>query len=524
MKSVEINGNSLKIEDIYNICLKGYKVNFPEEEGFIKRLKSSREYLEKAIDRGIPIYGVTTGFGDSCHNQINQVKSEALQKSLINFHGIGLGDSFKEVQCHAAVIIRLNSNIKGYSAIRVELAELMKEFINRKIVPVIPQVGSVGASGDLTPLSYLAATLTGERKVYYKGKIVQAAAALKEEGLTPLTLQAKEGLALMNGTSVMTACASLSWIDAAKLANISDFITAATVEILEGKDTPYRAKVAEVKNHSGQIESGRYISKLIQDSKRVIKYEELVDKIGSIESDDYKKHKIKIQDRYSLRCAPQINGVLRDTLKMSKSWIENEINSANDNPLVDYEDGTIYNTGNFYGGHICAASDYLRTALANSSDLAEKQAELIIDGKFNGLTENLIPHLEAESDKMGLYHGFKAAQITISALASEIQFLAQPVSIHSRPTESLNQDKVSLGTISARKLDELINLQYLQYSVHLLAICQAIELIGPEQFSSFSRRIYKEIRAISSFVSEDRPLDNDAEKVSLFLRESDIFK
>jgi histidine ammonia-lyase/phenylalanine ammonia-lyase len=321
----------------------------------------------------------------------------------------------------------------------------------------------------------------------------------------------------------MTAIAALAWNKINRLACISDFLTAATVEILNGNDIPFRSKVSEIKNHSGQIESAEYIFNIIKDSNRVNTYEHLIDRIGAIDNEDYKKHDIKIQDRYSLRCAPQINGVLRDTLNFTKTWIESEANSANDNPLIDYKDEIIYNGGNFYGGHIAGACDFLRISLANSADLSDKQAALIIDGKFNKLTENLIPHLKEDSPEQGLHYGFKAAQISIAALSSEIQFLSSPVSIHSRPTESLNQDKVSLGTISSRKLAEAVDLTFLQFSIHLLAVLQAIDLIGLKDFGSFTKKIYSEVRKLSSFVDQDRPLDSDVEKVSEFLKHTTIF-
>jgi histidine ammonia-lyase/phenylalanine ammonia-lyase len=523
-ETVIINGNSLTIEDVYRVANEDVKVEFTDDESFWKNLKESREFLEYYMQKGFPIYGVTTGFGDSCHNQINPKRTENLQKALVDFHGIGLGEYFTESEGKAVVLVRLNSNIKGFSGITVKLAELMRDLINHGITPLIPEIGSVGASGDLTPLSYLAAVLMGERKVYYKGKITDASIALKAENLKPVSLKAKEGLALMNGTSVMTAIASLAWMDIKKLADISDFLTGATVEILCGNDVPFRRKVSEIKNHPGQIESSEYIYSVIKDSKRAHQYEKLLDKIGSIENNHYKKHDVKIQDRYSLRCAPQINGVLRDTLMFTKVWIENEINSSNDNPLIDKKEECVYNSGNFYGGHISLASDYLRIALANISDLSDKQAELIVDGKFNNLTENLIPYLEDNSPLQGLMHGFKAVQISISALTSEIQYLSAPVSIHSRPTESLNQDKVSLGTISVRKLREAIKLLYMQYSLHLLAVMQAVDLIGVDNFGPFTKKIYKEIRRITKFVDKDRPLDEEARRLCDFLKTTEIFK
>jgi phenylalanine ammonia-lyase len=522
-KKIILDGNSLTIEEFFDVCVNNSQVALSDDKEFKRRLSESRKVLEKYIDEGYPVYGVTTGFGDSCHNQINSLKTERLQESLVNFHGIGVGNFFSETESRGVVLARLNSNIKGYSAIRIELANLMRDLINRNISPVIPEIGSVGASGDLTPLSYLAAVLMGQRKVHYKGNVTDAKTAFSEEKITPVKLQAKEGLAIMNGTSVMTAVASLCWVDAKKLSNISDFISAVTVEILGGNDIPYRKRVSEIKNHAGQIESASYIENVIKDSGRVKKYETLLEDLGTMEDGNYRKTDVKIQDRYSLRCSPQINGVMRDTLDFTKKWIENELNSSNDNPLIDPDDGIIYNSGNFYGGHICASCDYLRTAMANIADLAEKQAELIIDGKFNNLTENLIPHMSEDSENKGLFHGFKAAQISISALCSEINFLAGPVSIHSRPTESHNQDKVSLGTISSRKLREMIDLLYFQYSIHLLAVLQAMDLIGIESFGSIARKVHAEMRKFTSFVAEDRPLDEEARKVNAFLRKTGLF-
>ena len=231
----------------------------------------------------------------------------------------------------------------------------------------------------------------------------------------------------------------------------------------------------------------------------------------------------KIQDRYSIRCAPQITGVYRDTLRVAREWITEELNSANDNPLVDIEAERIYNTGNFYGGHICASCDYMRTALANIADLSDKQAEVIIDGKFNGLTENLIPFTPADSPRAGLRLGFKAAQITISAIRGEVQTYCFPVSITSAPTEALNQDKVSMGTISARKLNEQIELVFLQFATHLLAAMQAVDLAGLEDFAPFTKQVHAEVRKMSAFVEDDRVLDKEAEAVCEWLKKTELF-
>lgn len=520
-----IKGQDLTIEDVCDVAYKNEEVTLPEDKSFWETLEKSRNFLEDYIATGVPTYGVTTDFGDSCHNQISVDKAGELQRDICTYHGIGLGPKFDHETGRAVILARLNGNVKGgHSAIRPELAKMMVTLLNKDIIPVIPQLGSVGASGDLTPLSYLAAVIMGERNVYYKGKICPAKEAFEAENIKPLPIEAKEGLALMNGTSVMTAVAALAWKKAERLAKISDFLTAVTSEITRGKDTPFVAKVSEIKNHKGQCESASYIYNIIKDSKRVFKYEDfLKTQIESLNGKSFIAQQNKIQDRYSIRCAPQINGVYRDTLRFARDLITEELNSANDNPLVDIEAQRLYNTGNFYGGHICAACDYMRTALANISDLSDKQAEVIIDGKFNGLTENLIPFTPSDHPRAGLRLGFKAAQITISAIRGEVMSYCFPISLTSQPTEALNQDKVSMGTISARKWAEQIDLVFLQFATHLLAAMQAVDLAGKDDFSPFTKKVHDEVRKISAFVEDDRELDAEATSTAQWLKTTELF-
>lgn len=523
--AITVKGEDLTIENVWNVAFNNEEINLPEDKEFWDTLASSRKFLEDYIATGVPTYGVTTDFGDSCHNQISVEKAGELQRDICTYHGIGLGPKFDHETGRAVVLARLNGNVKGgHSAIRPELAKMMVTMLNKDIIPVIPQLGSVGASGDLTPLSYLAAAIMGERDVYYKGKIVPAMEAFNAEGIQPLPIEAKEGLALMNGTSVMTAVASIAWKKAERLAKISDFLTAVTSEITKGKDTPFVAKVSEIKNHKGQCESAAYVYDIIKDSKRVFRYEDFLrTQIEKLDGKDFIAQQNKIQDRYSIRCAPQINGVYRDTLRFARDLITEELNSANDNPLVDIEAGRLYNTGNFYGGHICAACDYMRTALANISDLSDKQAEVIIDGKFNGLTENLIPYTPADHPRAGLRLGFKAAQITISAIRGEVMSYCFPISLTSQPTEALNQDKVSMGTISARKFNEQIELVYLQFATHLLAAMQAVDLAGKDDFAPFTKKVHSEVRRMSAFVEDDRALDKEATAVAQWLKSTELF-
>ena len=245
--SVIVKGENLTIEDVCDVAYKNVEVAFPEDKAFWERIEKSRKFLIDYINTGVPTYGVTTDFGDSCHNQISVDKAGELQRTIATYHGIGLGPKFDHETGRAVVLARLNGNVKGgHSGIRPELAKMMQTLLNKDIIPVIPQLGSVGASGDLTPLSYLAAVIMGQREVYYKGRVVPTMEAFKAEGIEPLPIEAKEGLAIMNGTSVMTAVASLAWKKAQRLANISDYLTAVTSEITRGKDTPFITKVSQL--------------------------------------------------------------------------------------------------------------------------------------------------------------------------------------------------------------------------------------------------------------------------------------
>lgn len=292
-----VSGEKLSIEDVCDVAYKNEEIQLSSDKNFWAILEKSRKFLEDYIATGVPTYGVTTDFGDSCDNQISVDKAGELQRTICTYHGIGLGPKFDHETGRAVVLCRLNGNVKGgHSAIRTELAKMMVTLLNKDIIPVIPQLGSVGASGDLTPLSYLAAAIMGQREVYYKGKVVPTMEAFNAEGIKPLPIEAKEGLALMNGTSVMTAVASLAWKKAERLANISDFLTAVTSEITRGKDTPFVAKVSEIKNHKGQCQSAAYVYNIIKDSKRVFKYEDfLQSQIDSLNGKGFRNSRIRFK-------------------------------------------------------------------------------------------------------------------------------------------------------------------------------------------------------------------------------------
>jgi len=407
------------------------------------------------------------------------------------------------------MLIRANNLARGYSGVRIELIERLLELLNAGIAPVIPEEGSVGASGDLVPLSYVAAVVMGRRKVHFRGRSVDAADALAETGLTPMVLQQKEGLGLVNGTAYMTAIAALACLDAGRLARIADVCTAMTVEVLGAITTPFHPFLHDVtKPHPGQIRSAANIRGLLKGSRMGRPYQDV---IAEITSNGVKpRHTLaQIQDKYSIRCAPHFTGVLWDVLAWATQWLETEINASTDNPLLDPASGEVFSGGNFSGGHVALAMDTLRAAVSSVADLLDRQLALVVDEKFNrGLGPNLIPACPEDHPEYGLNHGFKGMQLACSSLTADALSRGMPLSAFSRSTECHNQDKVSMGATAARQARDVIEIVERVAAIHLLALCQAADLRGAHQLGH-TAAIYAKIRAKVPFVDRDRAMDQD---------------
>ncbi|MCO5582382.1 hypothetical protein L7F22_036277 [Adiantum nelumboides] len=320
----------------------------------------------------------------------------------------------------AVVLIRVNSLARGHSGVRPALLDALMDLLNSGVTPVIPEEGSVGASGDLVPLSYVAAVLTGEREAQLDGHRLPAAQALETAGLRPFELEAKEGLSLVNGTAFMTALGTLVAADARRLLMLAEVNTALTTEVLRGITGPFTPFLHDVaKPHPGQIASARSVRRLLLGSQLAVSYEDVVDRAGT-NSSGYRELSEQIQEQYSMRCAPQFLGVLRDVLAWVEQWLHTEVNSANDNPLVDSSSGAVVSGGNFAGGHVGLAMDALKTAAASVLDLLDRQLELVVDEKFNnGLTPNLVRAVPDDHEQAGLNHGFKGVQIACSSLTAD---------------------------------------------------------------------------------------------------------
>ncbi len=519
---LELDGGSLRIEDVVAFARRRVDAECALSAEAARRVGATRELKRDLIGREVPIYGVTTGFGDSANRQISPQKTIRLQQNLLRFLGAGTGKTASPEVARAAMLLRANCLAKGNSGVRLELVERLLFLLNNDVLPLIPERGSCGASGDLIPLSYVGAALVGEGRVLYGGEVRDSGEVLDELGLEPLELEAKEGLAITNGTSFMSAFAALAVWDAEELALVSDLCTAMASEALLGNRGHFNAFIFENKPHPGQIESARIIRELLAESELALDSEEIFagDGLGGREFLELER---QVQDKYSIRCAPHVNGALRDTLEWVRRWVEVEINSSDDNPLFDAGSGRVQSGGNFYGSHIAQAMDSLKIALANLCDLMDRQLELVVDEKFNaGLTPNLIPAFDEDSPEAGVHHGFKGMQLCSSAMTAEALKLANPASVFSRSTEAHNQDKVSMGAIAARDARSVIELAQNVAAIHLLAVCQALELRGVEKASPKTRDVHRLVREHVPFLDADRRMERDIKETVDLIRSGEL--
>ena len=481
------------------------QIEISRDDHFVTSVDLAHDFLINEVKKGKPIYGITTGYGSSGKNYVSYEETKALQKNLFRFHGCGIGENLSPKVSRYAIIIRAISLSKSRSAVSMDLLHRLELLLKHDIIPVIPSQGSVGASGDLTPLSYIAAVIAGEREVYYQNETREVAEVYAELGIEPYEFKPKEALSVMNGTAIMSAIA----LDAIEKFEIildsMESYVAGMYEVLLGDDTPVADFVHDSKPFNGQIAAAKNIKNKIEGSELTHSRDDRYDKF-------FADNELNIQDTYSMRCAPQVLGVIRDNLTISKHWIETEINSVNDNPLIDSANQMIYTSGNFYGGYVAHAMDTLKICAANLADLLDKEFALLVDHKFNrGLGENL--KLSTEP----FYHGFKAMQISLSSLSADVIKNTTAASIHSRPTESLNQDKVSMGTTAALDFAKMMPDLHNMLSIAFIGMAQAVDIRGEEKVSPHLNHIYHSIRTIVEPLHEDRRMDIDIKNIKPLL-------
>ncbi|HAT33099.1 MAG TPA: histidine ammonia-lyase [Janthinobacterium sp.] len=491
-RAVRFDRERLQIEDIVDIARGAATAQLSDAPAFRAAIARGADFLDRLLREDGTIYGVTTGYGDSCTVTVPPELIAELPHHLYTYHGCGLGDYFNPAQTRAVMAARLASLCKGYSGVSVELLEQIARLLEADLLPLIPSEGSVGASGDLTPLSYLAAVLCGEREVWRDGVHVAAEQALREAGIAPLRLRPKEGLAIMNGTAVMTALACLAYDRAAYLAKLCTRVTAMASFALDGNAHHFDEVLFSVKPHPGMRQVAAWLRE-------------------DLPTEQWERNGKRLQDRYSIRCAPHVIGVLADALPWFRSSIENELNSANDNPIIDAEGERVLHGGHFYGGHIAFAMDSMKNTVANLADLLDRQMALLVDSRYNhGLPANLSG---ATGPRAAINHGLKALQISASAWTAEALKLTMPASVFSRSTECHNQDKVSMGTIAARDCMRVLELTEQVVAALLITVrqgvwlrCRANPALAPQAALT---AMMEALGADIAVVEEDRRLEPD---------------
>lgn len=501
LPTIVVDGTPLRIEDVAAVARRAATVSLSADPAFQARISRGAEFVDRLIAEDGLVYGVSTGYGDSCTVSIPPALVAELPHHLYAYHGCGLGRFLDPEETRAVLLSRLVSLAQGMSGVSLDLLRQLEALLRHDILPMIPAEGSVGASGDLTPLSYVAAALCGERDVWHDGAVMPAAEALARHGLKPLRLRPKEGLAIMNGTAVMTALACLAWVRADYLGRLATRITAFNVLASAGNAHHFDQTLFSVKPHPGQQ---RVAARLRAD----------------LAADRPARNEKRLQDRYSLRCAPHVIGVLEDALPWLRANIENELNSANDNPIIDAGQEMVLHGGHFYGGHIAFAMDSLKNAVANLADLLDRQMALLVDARYShGLPANLSA---ASGERAAINHGLKALQISASAWTAEALKLTMPASVFSRSTECHNQDKVSMGTIAARDCLRIVELTEQVVAALLVTARQGIALRrGLDAglvLSPGLAAMQADLEARLPLVVEDRALDTELRQLLAAIR------
>ncbi len=488
------------IQDVVDIANRRARAELSTDVRVRARLQRGADFVDRLLVEDGVIYGVTTGYGDSCTVVVPADLIAELPERLYTYHGCGLGEYLTSEQTRAVLATRLCSLAQGFSGVSLLLLERLTDLLRHDILPLIPAEGSVGASGDLTPLSYVAAALCGEREVTFRGERVSARDALNTVGIAPLTLRPKEGLALMNGTSVMTALACLALDRATYLSALSTRITSLVSIALDGNPKHFDEALFAVKPHVGQQRVAARIR-------------------GDLAATPPQRNEHRLQDRYSVRCAPHVIGVLDDALPWLRDTIENELNSANDNPIIDPDAERVLHGGHFYGGHVAFVMDGLKNLVANIADLLDRQFALLVDTRYsNGLPPNLSGATGARS---AINHGLKALQIASSAWTAEALKLTMPASVFSRSTECHNQDKVSMGTIAARDCVRVIELTEQVIVAMLIAVRQGVALrraVSTLHLTDTLTHFLAELDPRIPFIAEDRALDRELRALLVAIR------
>jgi histidine ammonia-lyase len=481
-----IDGRELDLEGLEAVSREGRVVALAPAAR--EAVRASRRVVDEAVARGAVVYGVTTGFGNFADVHIPLDRLRELQLNLVRSHAAGVGDPIGEAQTRALMLLRANALARGFSGIRLETLELLVAMLNRGVHPVVPSRGSVGASGDLAPLAHLALTLVGEGDCTFEGRRLPAVEALRAVGLAPLTLEPKEGLALINGTQLMTAVCGLALVEAQRLARTADVVGALTLDALLGTDVAFDERIHAARPHPGQARSARCLRRLLEGSAIRASHVDCPE----------------VQDAYSLRCMPQVHGALRDALDFVVRTVSVEMNSATDNPMVFAESGDILSGGNFHGQPVAIAADILAIAAAELGAISERRTERLVNPALSRLPAFL-------AREGGLHSGLMMAHVTAAALASESKALAHPASVDSIPTSAGREDHVSMGATAAHKAAQVVANTRRVLGVELLAAVEALEFRRPLQSSPALEAVFSLLRSHVAARERDRVVGPDIE-------------
>lgn len=493
---VILTGQSLTIEKLSKILFKNETIS--AATGSLRRAEQSQQVVEKIVSEKRIVYGINTGFGKFSDVLIDQNLVRDLQLNLIRSHACGIGEPFPEIVSRAMLVLRANALLKGYSGVRPIVIETLVELVNRNIHPVIPQQGSLGASGDLAPLSHLALVLIGEGEVYYDGKKLPTMEAFKREKISPIRLEAKEGLALINGTQAMTAMGAVAYLEAEKLALQSELIASMSLEGLRGIIDAFSEEIHKVRGYKQQIETAKRIRAYLRNSK-------LISHQGQL----------RVQDAYSLRCIPQVLGATWQALDYVKEKLTIEMNAATDNPLIF--NSQVISGGNFHGQPIALAMDFMKIAVAELANISERRIERLVNPQLNDLPPFLSP-------EPGLQSGAMILQYSAASLVSENKTLAHPASVDSIPSSANQEDHVSMGTIAARHAYQIISNARFVIAIEFICAMQAVEFWGIEKMADATRECYLEGRKVVETIKKDRVFAKDIKAMADWLKNVDLWK
>ena len=499
MNKIFIGIDRMTLEDLIDIARNDYQVVLTKEAE--TSIKSARSLIEKWVKEEKIIYGVTTGFGALSNVIISKKDIRKLQKNIIMSHAAGVGNSLDKETVRATMALRIKDLARGNSGIRLKTVEQLVQLLNNEIYPVVPEKGSVGASGDLAPLAHLSLVLLGMGEAFYRGKKLSGKEVLSQCGLKPIHLKAAEGLALVNGTQLMTAIGGLTVYDAIRLSKMTDIAASMSLEVLMGSRTEFNPRIHKVRPHPGQGISANNMEKITQNSEIITSHQDCS----------------RVQDAYTLRCSPQVHGASRDAINYCRNVIETEMNSSTNNPLIFADQKDFLLGGNFHGQPIALAMDFLSIAISELGNISERRIERLVNPMLSGLPAFLVKN-------GGLNSGFMLAQYTAAALVSENKVLSHPASVDSIPTSANKEDHVSMGTIAARKCREIVRNTELVIAVELLCASQALDLFTDMKAGQGTLAAYNAIRSSIPHMEKDRILSNDIDSMVNLIKNGEIIE